>query len=390
MPKWWEYSYDIPFLHGIDRYGFSRSDCFIEDPELPFQRVYQDFLKSLETRKAVNLEPATLVDGKFEERFWMRDSVAMKRFELLITLALDPSMEPPKVGRPKIRDDSGNMKSSRTDSSSDPIVSSKVATNSYAPKVPSKLANTRHSDTDDTDEMLAAASSITNHTKKKAKTSKKAIDSAAGVASLIDIDDSAVSSQMDDLKAQYPERFVESGRLPSLASLIPEDGVHPAVFDHHAEPAAQPSPPMYLEDQHHAYHVEGSNASAAYDYRHHHYAETRDEYGRPYYHHYGEARDEYGRPYYPHYEEQAPVAAVSSSYEPAPPQHHHYEGYQPAPAPEVHLSPIATQEEQHAPLPPPSLTAHKRPSSTAEASVVGEEEGAVSKKARSDPEVKKE
>lgn len=362
MPKWWEYSYDVPFLHGVDRYGFSRNDCFIEDPDLPFKAIHEEYLKSLEVRKEKNLESAALVDGKFEERFWMRDSVAMKRFELLITLALDPSMGPPKVGRPKIKEE---LKSAKSDSS-DPIVSTKA--NHYAPKVSSKLASNtaRQSDTDDTDEMLATASDITKHKKKS-----KQVDV---VTSAPELDETAISSQLEDLKSKYKEE----GRLPSLASLISEDGV-PVVFEHDAPEAPQYSDPqIYLEDHHQAYHIDGAiGAPAPYGYEYHYGEYPRDEYGRPYHHphdrtavdyHHGsgsyeghtqyteEQRAQYEEDRRRHYEE----------------QHRAYEGYQPGPAP-TH---VAAVKDEYI-YTNGSSSAHKRTSSTT-AEVV------ASKKVRSD------
>lgn len=30
LPKWWDYSFDYPFLVGADRFGLTRSDLFVE------------------------------------------------------------------------------------------------------------------------------------------------------------------------------------------------------------------------------------------------------------------------------------------------------------------------------------------------------------------------
>ena len=30
LPKWWKYEYDIPFLTAVDRYGYSRGECFVD------------------------------------------------------------------------------------------------------------------------------------------------------------------------------------------------------------------------------------------------------------------------------------------------------------------------------------------------------------------------
>jgi hypothetical protein len=58
--------------------------------------VYEEFLKSLEVRKERNLAVTELVDGKFEDKFWMRDSVALKWLECLIAMVERPQRGPRK------------------------------------------------------------------------------------------------------------------------------------------------------------------------------------------------------------------------------------------------------------------------------------------------------
>lgn len=57
---------------------------------MPFKKVHEEYLASLEVRKEKSLDSAELC-GNFEEKFWMRDSVALKRLELLVAIGDKPT-----------------------------------------------------------------------------------------------------------------------------------------------------------------------------------------------------------------------------------------------------------------------------------------------------------
>ncbi|EGF78368.1 hypothetical protein BATDEDRAFT_35805 [Batrachochytrium dendrobatidis JAM81] len=90
MPKWWEYSMDRPLLIGINRYGLLRPEPLYLDPELPFLQTFQEYSRSLEERKTFNVPNDELVWGKFEDKFWPREVLIVKRFELLVNYACRP------------------------------------------------------------------------------------------------------------------------------------------------------------------------------------------------------------------------------------------------------------------------------------------------------------
>ncbi|KNC96991.1 uncharacterized protein SPPG_07808 [Spizellomyces punctatus DAOM BR117] len=98
LPSWWSSEYDKHFLLGIAKWGLNRSDLIMEDPTSAFFPLHQEFLQSLEVRRAENISRDELVDGKWEEKFWMREPVALRRFEALLEAALK---EPPPKSQKK-------------------------------------------------------------------------------------------------------------------------------------------------------------------------------------------------------------------------------------------------------------------------------------------------
>ncbi|KAI8914962.1 SNF2 family N-terminal domain-containing protein [Powellomyces hirtus] len=88
LPSWWTSEYDKHFLHGIAKWGLNRSDLIMEDPTSVFFKLHQEFLRSLEVRVAENLSRDELVDGRWEDKFWMREPVALRRFEVLCEAAM--------------------------------------------------------------------------------------------------------------------------------------------------------------------------------------------------------------------------------------------------------------------------------------------------------------
>lgn len=253
MPKWWDYEYDHAFLTGVARYGFSRGESFIEADDLPFKEVHQRYLKSIEVRKTTSMAPSDLVDGKFEEKFWMRDSVAIKRLELLVTLAETP-IEAPRKGRKRnavkaLQDNAA----AGAETSSDPIAKA----HAYAPKVASKLGPSAsdHESGGDTDEMLAKAEKIIKKRKQPRKFKKEKVPAPSV------LHDDEVAAKMEELKSNHAE-LSAGHRLPSLASLIPEESTstfdapyshtppegastYDAAYHHPPDPYAHPPPDPY-------------------------------------------------------------------------------------------------------------------------------------------------
>ncbi|KAI8589488.1 SNF2 family N-terminal domain-containing protein [Geranomyces variabilis] len=88
LPSWWTSEYDRHFLNGIAKWGLNRSDLIMEDPSSVFFKLHKEFLKSLEVRQAEGLARDELVDGRWEDKFWMREPVALRRFEVLCEAAL--------------------------------------------------------------------------------------------------------------------------------------------------------------------------------------------------------------------------------------------------------------------------------------------------------------
>ncbi|KAI9002707.1 SNF2 family N-terminal domain-containing protein [Gaertneriomyces semiglobifer] len=103
LPSWWSTDYDKPFLLGIAKWGLHRSDLIMEDRESVFYQLHQEFLQSLEVRRDQDIGKDELVDGKWEEKFWMREAVALRRFEALCDAAQKPLPPPKPAKKPKGR-----------------------------------------------------------------------------------------------------------------------------------------------------------------------------------------------------------------------------------------------------------------------------------------------
>ncbi|KAI8817172.1 SNF2 family N-terminal domain-containing protein [Fimicolochytrium jonesii] len=94
LPTWWTAKHDLDFLKGVAKWGLTRNDLIIEDPDLMFYELHQEFLASLKKRASENLGKDELVDGKWEDKFWMREPVALRRFDALIEAAMKPLPKP--------------------------------------------------------------------------------------------------------------------------------------------------------------------------------------------------------------------------------------------------------------------------------------------------------
>eukprot|EP00842_Homolaphlyctis_polyrhiza_P001258 jgi/Hompol1/2132/HPOL_002827-RA len=90
MPKWWEYALDKPLLIGIERHGLQHPEDIFQDPSLPFLDIFKDYERSMVERREKNIPNQELVWEKFEEKFWPREALIVKRFELLVNYASRP------------------------------------------------------------------------------------------------------------------------------------------------------------------------------------------------------------------------------------------------------------------------------------------------------------
>lgn len=139
--------------------------CSLSDDDLPFKAIYVEYLKSLEVRKSQNIQPTELVDNLYEEKFWMRDSIALKRWEMLVDIAL-------KTHKPNKR----VAKTAPLEGTSQAMIGDGNGLELPKMKSSSADAGKAHEDSgDNTDDMLAAAALRVKKSKKRR--SKKSIDS---------------------------------------------------------------------------------------------------------------------------------------------------------------------------------------------------------------------
>ncbi|ORY40365.1 hypothetical protein BCR33DRAFT_740236 [Rhizoclosmatium globosum] len=83
LPEWWSTEHDKAYLIGIAKWGLNRGDLYVEDDTLPFKAIYAHYLQ---TREGPALQP-----GRLDDRFWMKEAVAMKRFYALCDCVLEPN-----------------------------------------------------------------------------------------------------------------------------------------------------------------------------------------------------------------------------------------------------------------------------------------------------------
>ena len=192
----------------------------------------------MEVRKQLNLLPAQVVDGKWEEKFWMRDSVALKRFELLVSIAEQPSKAPRKAGRPK----APKEETLKPFDPSDPKTLNPATASGY---IPAKYQKAYQDDSGgDTDEMLKAAADTIN------KSKKKRYKKYPGPAQMLPRqDEQEIAQQLGELRNRYPE-YAESYPQEHMYYEYPPDqhysgyryhhhqydqGTYPTGYDHYQQ-----------------------------------------------------------------------------------------------------------------------------------------------------------
>ncbi|KAJ3053100.1 choline dehydrogenase 7 [Rhizophlyctis rosea] len=103
LPRWWTAEHDKAFLFGISKHGLLRPDLLMEDKEFGFYDEHQEWIKSMDIRKEQEIPPDELVDGKWADKFWMREGVSLRRFEALCDAVRDPvpaKAAPPMLVQP--------------------------------------------------------------------------------------------------------------------------------------------------------------------------------------------------------------------------------------------------------------------------------------------------
>ncbi|KAJ3044119.1 choline dehydrogenase 7 [Rhizophlyctis rosea] len=92
LPRWWTTEHDLGFLEGISKWGLARPEFMIEDRESVFFLAHQEWIKSMDIRKAQNIPQDELVGGKWGNVFWMREGVSLRRFEALCDAVVNPQI----------------------------------------------------------------------------------------------------------------------------------------------------------------------------------------------------------------------------------------------------------------------------------------------------------
>ncbi|KAJ3102292.1 choline dehydrogenase 7 [Phlyctochytrium planicorne] len=83
LPEWWTTEHDVAYLHAVAKWGLNRIDLYVEDETLPFQTLYENYLES----KGIDQGSQP---SRVDEGFWMKEAVAMKRFNSLCDSVVNP------------------------------------------------------------------------------------------------------------------------------------------------------------------------------------------------------------------------------------------------------------------------------------------------------------
>jgi hypothetical protein len=156
---------------------------------LPFKKVNEEYLASLEERKEKCLFGSTELCGNFEEKFWMRDSVALKRLELLVAIGDKPT-KVKKAAKISVDTLQSIDKKPKAIGASD----MSIASMNSSPQI-SKVSVS--SSGEDTDALLQSA---TKRIKKRKKT--KAIPEVKSIK-IFEDNEEKIKIEMDKLKKEY-------------------------------------------------------------------------------------------------------------------------------------------------------------------------------------------
>ncbi|KAJ3333445.1 choline dehydrogenase 7 [Blyttiomyces sp. JEL0837] len=85
LPEWWTTEHDKAYLLGAAKWGLNRGDLYVEDDTLPFKALYEQYIQEMSKNPDYVVAP-----GRFDDRFWMKEAIAMKRFYSLCDAVLNP------------------------------------------------------------------------------------------------------------------------------------------------------------------------------------------------------------------------------------------------------------------------------------------------------------
>ncbi|KAJ3129317.1 choline dehydrogenase 7 [Nowakowskiella sp. JEL0407] len=96
MPSWWNSYYDKCFLQGVARWGIIHNELMLTDPELPFKKLYDEYLEQQE-KAGVHVENS--------DRFWMSDQVARGRLKALDEAVMNENVTPKKSRKRRVEEE---------------------------------------------------------------------------------------------------------------------------------------------------------------------------------------------------------------------------------------------------------------------------------------------
>ena len=185
MPKWWKFEYDKYLLYALARFGCIRPDLIYQESDLPFGQLYEEYMNSAEAKQIVKTES----DEKPEDTFWMKETVAMKRMEILVNACIKGSSKAKKRQRKLL--DEALLDSDIEDIPTDPFVPGsasklprlKFTVNGKQEQINLELATENDHDGEsssgDTDEMLEAAAKIIEASAKARNIAERATEITA-------------------------------------------------------------------------------------------------------------------------------------------------------------------------------------------------------------------
>ncbi|KAJ1548306.1 hypothetical protein HK405_003743, partial [Cladochytrium tenue] len=84
LPEWWGPEHDKGYLKAAAKWGMNRIDMYFSDDELPFKTSLQEYLQDQD------MDPIEAANAY--EQFWLKDSIATKRFASLCEGILNPTV----------------------------------------------------------------------------------------------------------------------------------------------------------------------------------------------------------------------------------------------------------------------------------------------------------
>jgi hypothetical protein len=179
-------------------------------------------MKSLEERQERNLQPTELTSDNFEEKFWMRDSVALKRLELLVGMA-EKAIKPKKTPKRDFVD----VRNNGTPQSMDKKLKAQFSAPQATPEgsaisnfdYSETPTNSKHSDStssgENTDDLISTANKIL---KKRRRMPKMKMDLGhMPQVPLFQGDENMIARELDRLKNEYKHLVPPALMAPIIA-----------------------------------------------------------------------------------------------------------------------------------------------------------------------------